>query len=205
MMQNKPKVIVITGSIGTGKSTALDIIKELGFTVLDSDKIVHEGYNIGSDLYYRIIEHFGDKILKDEKIDRRKLGRIVFNNEEKLHELNNLVHGYVYNKLKEGIENCYDNVIFLDIPLILETKDIHETIYDEIWLIYVSEEIQRKRLTERALRENKNQEDVLKIIDKQISIEEKVFLVDEVINNEGTVEELKENIKALLEIKSKGW
>jgi len=205
MMQNRPRVIVITGSIGTGKSTAVEIIRDLGFTVLDSDKIVHEGYNAGSELYYKIIGHFGKRVLKEEKIDRRKLGRIVFNNEEKLNELNNIVHGYVYDKLKEGIESCCDNVIFLDIPLILETKDTHEPIYDEIWLIYVSEETQRKRLIERALRENKDPEEVLKIIDKQISIEEKVFMVDEVINNEGSVEELKENIKALLEIKNIGW
>lgn len=205
MKQNRPKVIVITGSIGTGKSTAVDIIKEFGFTVLDSDKIVHEGYNIGSELYYKIINHFGKDILKDDEIDRQKLGKIVFNNDKKLNELNNIVHSYVYDKLKEGIEASKEKVIFLDIPLVFETKDIHEPIYDEIWLIYVSEETQRKRLTERAIAENKKPEDVLKIIDKQISIKEKVFMADVVINNEGTVEELKENIKALLEIRGMGW
>jgi dephospho-CoA kinase len=205
MKQNRPKVIVITGSIGTGKSTAVDIIREFGFTVLDSDKIVHEGYNIGSELYYKIINHFGKDILKDDEIDRQKLGKIVFNNDKKLNELNNIVHSYVYDKLKEGIEASKEKVIFLDIPLVFETKDIHEPIYDEIWLIYVSEETQRKRLTERAIAENKKPEDVLKIIDKQISIKEKVFMADVVINNEGTVEELKENIKALLEIKGMGW
>jgi dephospho-CoA kinase len=205
MKQNRPKVIVITGGIGTGKSTAVDIIREFGFTVLDSDKIVHEGYNIGSELYYKIINHFGKDILKDDEIDRQKLGKIVFNNDKKLNELNNIVHSYVYDKLKEGIEASKEKVIFLDIPLVFETKDIHEPIYDEIWLIYVSEETQRKRLTERAIAENKKPEDVLKIIDKQISIKEKVFMADVVINNEGTVEELKENIKALLEIKGMGW
>lgn len=205
MKQNRPKVIVITGSIGTGKSTAVDIIKEFGFTVLDSDKIVHEGYNIGSELYYKIINHFGEDILKGDEIDRQKLGEIVFNNNKKLNELNNMVHGYVYDKLKEGIEASKEKVIFLDIPLLFETKDIHEPIYDEIWLIYVSEETQRKRLMERAIAENKKPEEVLKIIDKQISIKEKVFMADVVINNEGTVEELKENIKALLEIRGMGW
>lgn len=205
MKQNRPKVIVITGSIGTGKSTAVDIIKEFGFTVLDSDKIVHEGYNIGSELYYKIINHFGEDILKGDEIDRQKLGEIVFNNDKKLNELNNMVHGYVYDKLKEGIEASKEKVIFLDIPLLFETKDIHEPIYDEIWLIYVSEETQRKRLMERAIAENKKPEDVLKIINKQISIKEKVFMADVVINNEGTVGELKENIKALLEIRGMGW
>lgn len=203
MMQSRPKVIVITGGIGTGKSTAIDIITELGFTVLDSDKIVHEGYNIGSVLYFEVINIFGEKILKEDKtIDRQKLGSIVFNDEEKLKELNDLVHGYVYKTLKEGIEkHSGDKVIFLDIPLMLETKDIHEPIYDEIWLVYVSEDMQRQRLKARALSENKNPEDVLKIIDKQIPIEEKVNMVDEVINNEGSREDLREKINNLIEIK----
>ncbi len=205
MMRNRPRVIVITGGIGTGKSAAVDIIKDLGYRVLDSDKIVHEGYKAGSPLYVRIVDAFGEEVSKDGKIDRQKLGRIVFNDEEKLRLLNSIVHGYVYEKLREGIESCYDKVIFLDIPLILETRDLHEPIYDEIWLVYVSEETQRKRLRERALRENKNPEDVLKIIDKQIPIEDKVSMVDLVINNEGTLEELKEKIQALLEEKSKGW
>ncbi len=206
MLQNRPKVIVITGGIGTGKSTAVNYITELGYTVLDSDKIVHEGYNIGSDLYYKVIDHFGNQILKEDRtIDRQKLGNIVFNDEKKLKVLNELVHGYVYDTLKEGIENHSGNVIFLDIPLMLETKDIHEPIYDEIWLVYVSEETQRKRLTERALNENKNPDHVLKIIDKQIPIEEKVHMADEVINNEGTREELRGKIKNLIEIKIGWW
>jgi len=205
MMQNKPRVIVITGSIGTGKSTAVYFLKKLGFTVLDSDKIVHEGYNRGSTLYKKILDHFGEEILtKDKTIDRQKLSKIVFNDEEKLEKLNSIVHGYVYEKLKDGVENTSDDVIFLDIPLILETKDSFELPYDEVWLIYVSEEIQRKRLRERAIKENKNPEDVLKIIDKQISIEDKVTMVDEVINNEGSIVELEENIKKLLQKKGIG-
>ena len=206
MKQNRPKVIVITGGIGSGKSTAIDIIKEHGFTVLDSDKIVHEGYNIGSDLYLKIINHFSEEILnRDRTIDRQKLGKIVFNHEKKLNELNEIVHKYVYDKLEEGIIKSSEPVVFLDIPLILETKDIHEPIYDEIWLVYVSEEIQRKRLKARAIIENKSPEDVLKIIDKQIPIEEKVFMVDEVINNEGNRNDLRERIERLLEIKGIGW
>jgi len=206
MKRNRPKVIVITGGIGTGKSTAVDIIRDMGFTVLDSDKIVHEGYNIGSELYYKIIDNFGKNILKENReIDRQKLGKIVFNNEEMLKKLNETVHVYVYDKLNDGIEKSANSVIFLDIPLILETRDMHEPVYDEIWLVYVSEETQRKRLADRAISENKNQEDVLKIIDKQIPIEEKVFMADEVINNEGSRDALKEKIKNLLEIKGMGW
>jgi len=210
MKQNKiPKVIVITGSIGTGKSTAVNIIKKMGFQVLDSDKIVHEGYNIGNSLYNKVVEHFGKKILnKDSTINRQKLGEIVFNDEEKLKSLNNLVHISVIEELIKGVDECKDEVIFLDIPLILEGKEkdkSYDLKFDEIWLVYVNEQTQRERLRKRAITENKIPEEVLKIINKQIPIEEKVSMVDEVINNQGTVEELERQIQELLKKKCIRW
>lgn len=203
------KVIVITGSIGTGKSAAVDILKKLGFIVLDSDKIVHEGYNKGTELYSKVVDFFGSTILRaDGTINRGKLGNIVFNDTEKLHFLNGLVHAYVREELMKGVENSGEGVIFLDIPLILETisKDRPYSLkYDEIWLVYVSEETQRKRLEKRAVIEGKNPEDVLKIISKQIPIDRKISMADEVIDNEGTLEELEKNIKKLLKIKDIRW
>ena len=84
---------------------------------------------------------------------------------------------------------------------LLEEKDKLEEyglIYDEIWLIYVNSDLQKDRLRKRAINENKNPEDVLKIIDKQISIEMKKTMVDEVIFNEGTIQELRKQIETLL-------
>jgi len=210
MKQNKNKiVIVITGSIGTGKSTAVEIIKKMGFQVLDSDKIVHEGYNIGDELYNKMVAHFGKEILnEDGAINRKKLGQIIFKDEKSLKDSNAIVHSFVIGKLLKGIEECKDEVIFLDIPLILEAKDKEKAYgltYDEIWLIYVKEHTQRDRLRNRAIGENKNPEEVLKIINKQIPIEEKALMVDEVIDNEGTVDELERKIKKLLIIKGIRW
>mgnify|MGYP000930044378 CR=1 FL=1 len=208
MMQNNQsniKVIIITGSIGTGKSTAINIIKNLGYKVLDSDKIVHDGYNKGEELYHKVVKRFGQKILnEDRSINRQKLGKIVFNDDESLIELNKIVHIYVTEKLMQGVEECKDEVIFLDIPLILEKLKQEKKYglkYDEIWLIYVSPETQVMRLRQRAIMENKNPEDVLNIINKQIPIDEKAAMSDEVIDNEGTVEELELKIKQLLKIK----
>lgn len=202
MMQNKTKVIIITGSIGTGKSTAVNILKQMGYEVLDSDKIVHEGYNVGEEIYNNVLNYYGDAIINNDKtINRQKLGKIVFNDEKSLKKLNEIVHASVFNKLIEGIGNCNDNVIFLDIPLALEEieninkSDLH---YDEIWLVYVNSNIQKERLAKRAISENKNPKDVLKIIENQLSIEKKKTMVDEVLINEGTVEELKYKIEKLL-------
>lgn len=205
MMQNNKKIIVITGSIGTGKSTAVNILKDLGYRVLDSDKIVHDGYNKGEVLYHKVVERFGHDILNEDKsINRQKLGKIVFNDDDSLIELNKIVHVYVIEKLMEGVKECRDEVIFLDIPLILENLKQEKEYglkYDEIWLIYVSPETQVMRLGHRAIMENKDPKDVLNIINKQIPIDEKASMSDEVIDNEGTVEELEIKIKELLKIK----
>lgn len=205
---NKKRVIVITGSIGTGKSAAVNILKNLGFTVLDSDKIVHEGYNKGTELYKKLVNLFGENILDESgSVNRQVLGRIVFSDEKKLETLNELVHKYVRLVLEKGVSDCGDEVVFLDIPVILESiaGESFRLKYDEIWLVYVSEKTQRKRLEKRALAEGKNPDDVLKIIDRQIPIDQKVSMADEVIDNEGTLEDLEKNIVKLLTIKGIRW
>lgn len=206
---NVKKIIIITGSIGTGKSAAVNIIKNLGFQVLDSDKIVHEGYNKGSELYQKVAERFGEEILnEDGTISRQKLGKIVFNDGKCLNELNRIVHIYVIDKLRRGVEECGDEAVFLDIPLMLERlsrEREYELKFDEIWLVYARPEVQRERLIQRAIKENKKPGDVLNIINKQIPIDEKVSMADEVIDNNGTIEELESRIKELLKIKRIGW
>lgn len=199
---NRPRVIIITGSIGTGKSTAVNVIIEMGFKVLDSDQIVHDGYKVGKMMHDEVVKYFGAEILAcGGEINRKKLGEIVFSNETNLEKLNEIVHRFVVKELVSGIENSNEKVIFLDIPLLLEEKDKlkeYGLIYDEIWLVYVNSDIQKDRLRKRAISENKNPEDVLKIIDKQISIELKKTMVDEVIFNECTIQELRKQIETLL-------
>lgn len=202
MQNNRPRVIIITGSIGTGKSTAVNVIIEMGFKVLDSDQIVHDGYKVGKKMHDEVVKYFGAEILGcGGEINRKKLGEIVFSNEANLEKLNKIVHRFVVKELVSGIENSNEKIIFLDIPLLLEEKDKLEEyglIYDEIWLVYVNSDLQKDRLRKRAISENKNPEDVLKIIDKQISIELKKTMVDEVIFNEGTIQELRKQIETLL-------
>ena len=208
-MKRNKRVIVITGGIGTGKSTAVGIIKSLGFRVVDSDKIVHDGYAVNSPLYRQVTEMFGKQILNEDcTINRQRLGQIVFNDTEKLHALNGIVHSYVHNEINKAINENNDEVIFLDIPLILENikQNKHYALeFDEIWLVYVRPEIQIERLRQRAIQENKNPDDVLNIIKKQIPIDEKVSMVNEVIDNEGKIEDLRIKIEALLKMKGIGW
>ncbi len=200
---NNPYVIVITGGIATGKSEASKYLRELGYTVLDCDLIVHNGYEKDSDLYKILVDTFSEVILDDDKyIDRQKLGKIVLSDNEKLNKLNSLVHKYVVDELLYGIKNTRDKLIFLDIPLMFEQKEALDNMglkYDEIWLIYVSEETQKQRLVQRAIKENKDLEQTLTIIKKQMPIEEKKILADKVINNEGSIENLRKDILKLIQ------
>ncbi len=200
---NNTYVIVITGGIATGKSEASKYLRELGYTVLDCDLIVHNGYEKDSDLYKILVDTFSEVILDDDKyIDRQKLGKIVLSDNEKLNRLNSLVHKYVVDELLYGIKNTMDKLIFLDIPLMFEQKEALDNMglkYDEIWLIYVSEETQKQRLVQRANKENKDLEQTLTIIKKQMPIEEKKILADKVINNEGSIEYLRKDILKLIQ------
>ncbi len=202
MKQNRPYVIALTGGIATGKSTVSKIISEYGYEVLDSDRIVHNLYQKGEKIYNELIDNFGKEILDNSgKIDRKRLGKIVFNNEEKLLNLNEIVHKEVSQVLLEGIKNCKDSIIFLDIPLLLEQKDKikkHGVIYDEIWLVYVSKEVQISRLLQR---DKRGYEESIKIINSQMDIEEKVKYADVIINNEETLEQLRSKIDRLLKNK----
>lgn len=199
---NNPYVIVITGGIATGKSEASKYLRELGYTVLDSDLIVHNGYKKGSDLYKVLINTFSEAILDDDKyIDRQKLGNIVLNDNEKLSKLNAIVHKYVVDELIDGINKSNDKLIFLDIPLMFEQKDALSNMglnYNEVWLVYISEETQKERLTQRAILENKDVNQTLSIIKKQLPIEQKKLLADKIINNEGSINNLRHNILELI-------
>ena len=203
MSQNKPYIVVITGGIATGKSQATKYIRSKGYTVLDSDFIVHEGYEKGSELYRRLICKFSSEILNfNGEIDRGKLGKIVLNNEDKLKTLNKIVHKYVVDKLMEGVEKTKDKLIFLDIPLIIEEKEALISMgleFHQIWLIYIPVELQRMRLEKRAIEEGKNVEQALKIIEKQMPIDEKRNFVDRIIDNQGSIEELERNIDSAMD------
>ena len=89
-MQKFPNAYVITGSIASGKSTVVNLLKERGFSVIDADLIAHEQLEICK---CEIVEAFGEQILDETgKIDRKKLGAIVFNEPKKLKNLEQILH-----------------------------------------------------------------------------------------------------------------
>lgn len=115
------KVIGITGGTGAGKSTVCAELARLGAETADADKIAHEVSDPGGAAYAELVREFGSEILCDGgRIDRKKLGRIVFSDREKLKKLNEITHKYVYAELQKRIDGCRADVIVLDVPLLFE-------------------------------------------------------------------------------------
>lgn len=190
-------IIGLTGSIATGKSTVAKMIEEMNIPVIDADKIAREVVEPGEKAYEQIVEYFGKDILfPDGTINRKKLGLIVFQDEEKRNVLNRIVHPVIRERMdqqkEEYLAKGYETVV-LDIPLLFEGNRQDE--FDKVLLVAVSEDTQLKRLLER---DKMGKEDALNRIRSQMPIKDKIPLADAVIYNDGTIEETKAQLVTIL-------
>lgn len=188
------QIIGLTGGIASGKSTASSILKSFGAIIIDADILAREVVKKGQPALERIVNTFGTKILnKQEELNRRVLGEIVFNNEEKLKKLNQIVHPAI-NSLaislfeKERIDG--KGKIVYDCPLLIEEKLLH--LVDKVWLIYIDEEAQLKRLMER---DNFTKEQAMKRINNQMPLKEKIKYADVLIDNSGSIDDLENELR----------
>lgn len=200
MTQNKSKLIGITGGIGTGKSTVTNMIRERGYTVIDADKIARQVVEKDLPAYNKIVEFFGEEILREDgEINRKALGKIVFNDEDQRLKLNSIVHPHIFDQMKYLIEDKKDirEIIFLDIALLFEEYDNIKNdgiLFDEIWLIYADRKTQIQRIIER---DKISEEEAISRIDAQMDIEDKKHMASEILDNGGTREELKRQLDIL--------
>lgn len=197
MSQNK--IIGLTGSISTGKTQVSNYLRDRGEKVIDADLIAREVVDLGP-VKEKIKEAFGNDIYNDDELDRKALGEIVFRDKEKRQVLNEIEHPEIYRIILEEIKNSKGRV-FVDIPLLFESQHLNEKYgldFDEVWLVYVSREIQVKRLIKRD-RISKGY--ALEKINSQMSVEDKKIMTDVIIDNSGSLEEtfkqVEKNLKRL--------
>jgi len=190
-------IVGLTGGIASGKSTISSYYQSLNIPVIDADLEARLAVEAGEPAYHKIVAHFGTGILQsDGEINRMKLGEIIFSNEQERMALNSIVHPDVGRRMDEKQKLAVENgekVVILDIPLLFENK-LNEKV-DKTILVYVTEDIQRKRLMER------NQltlEQAIKRIHAQMPLEEKRILADELIDNNGTMEAAAMQAKQIL-------
>ncbi|MFG6148302.1 dephospho-CoA kinase [Halobacillus sp. B23F22_1] len=192
-------IIGLTGSIATGKSTISKMFDSFNIPVVDADVISREVVEIGRPAYQKIVDRFGEKVLhEDQTLNRKQLGSIVFKDETKRKQLNEIVHPEVRKQMleqRDGYLNKGEKAVVLDIPLLFESDLAHFA--DRTLVVYVDEETQLKRLMDR---DRSSKEDALERIRSQIPIQEKAERADEVIDNSGTIEESYQQLKRILTV-----
>ncbi|GBD38193.1 Dephospho-CoA kinase [bacterium HR37] len=191
------KVIGLTGNIGCGKSVVAKMFEELGAKVIDADQIARMIVQPGEPAWKEIIEKFGKDILKDDgTIDRKKLGKIVFEDEGKREELNRITHPRIIGKIRELIEKYRrenQKVVVVEAALIVEKGGLSDII-DELIVVTSDEETQIKRLVEeRGL----SKEEAISRIRSQMPVEEKVKHATYVIDNSGNLEETRKQVERI--------
>lgn len=186
-------IIGLTGGIASGKSTVSKIFRELGAEIIDAD-IKAKEISEREDIVKEIGNIFGKEVINSEgKIDRLKIKEIVFNNKEKLKKLNDLIHPKVMEEFKKIKENTGKNdIIIFDVPLLFESG--MDKMCDKIILVFTDKDIQIKRMLER---DGITEELAEKIIDFQMSLEEKLNKSQIHLENNGTLEDLREKSETI--------
>lgn len=191
-------VVGITGGIGSGKSTVLDMLARRGLTVVKADDVAHTVVLPGTPAYRQIVEHFGDEVITaDGMLDRRHLGDIVFADLKELAALNRIVHPPVIDQLKQ----CFTEIaasgdrmsVAVEIPLLVEAGLVDAV--DRVVLVTAPREVRLARMIGQGWPERR----VRAVMEAQASDAEKAKHADVVIENSGTMEQLEEKVAELLD------
>ncbi|VTX99332.1 dephospho-CoA kinase [Campylobacter concisus] len=193
-MQKFPNAYVITGSIASGKSTVVNLLKERGFSVIDADLIAHEQLEFCKG---EVIREFGEQILDEAgKIDRKKLGAIVFREPKKLKNLEQILHPKIKAEIlsKASQLERLERVYFVDIPLFFEKKERYAE-FKNVAVIYAPKELLLSRLMSRnAL----SLEDAKARVELQMDIEQKKKMAKFIIDNSNDRENLELELEKFL-------
>ncbi|MBA3063644.1 MAG: dephospho-CoA kinase [Atribacteria sp.] len=194
-------IVGLTGGIVGGKSTVASMFKDLGAKIIDADKLGHSVILPHRPAWKKIVNLFGKDILRNNlTIDREKLGKTVFTNQTLLKKLNEITHPEIIKMIKKEIDlvkNTTHNqgkILIIDAALIYEAKI--DRLMDKIIVVYINEDEQVKRLTERN---NLSKEEALQRIKSQIPMKEKVKMADYVIDNSSSLNKTKKQVEKIWE------
>lgn len=192
----KPLKIAVTGGIATGKSTVCSFFQELGAYCVSTDQIVHELLSNNKEYVKNVISLLGNEIVVDGTINRKKMAEIVFQSREKLLQLEQLTHPLVRNEINRNYEKAKNEgkypLFIVEIPLLFETED--PNFYDAIIAVVSDDSLAIKRFSEKT---GYTQTEYEKRMARQISPKEKIERAHFVIENNRTIDALRNSIKQL--------
>jgi len=185
-------VIGLTGNIATGKSVVRRMLEHLGAYTIDADALTHRAYAKGAPGYHKVVDNFGKWLVnKDGEVDRSKLGNLVFNNPEAMHQLEDIVHPLVYQATEILIKRSIQPVIVIEAIKLLE-GDLRR-VCDSIWVTNASEGIQVERLMRKR---GMSREQAIERVHMQSAQSVKVAVANIVITNTGSYDALWKQVNA---------
>lgn len=197
-MKSNKIIIGITGGIASGKSLVSSIIKELGYDLVDADIISREITSRSSKVLVMLQKEFGDDILSPQgMLDRKRLATIVFDSDEKRKALEGIVTEEIKREAEKRLtllkRRTTKKLIFLDAPTLFESGS--EFLVDYVWMVTAP---LKTRLNRAVLRDGSTEYDVISRMKAQLGDDEKIRMSEEIINNSGTKEMLKDKVVSLI-------
>ena len=177
---NRSFKIGLTGGIASGKTTVANLFSDLGIKIIDADEIAHSITSKQGSAYTKIVKHFGEDVLGDDKkLDRKKLRTLIFSNSELKRDLEQIIHPEVYAIINQKIDASQEPYQIIVIPLLIETG--YQNFVDRVLIVDCSMETQLARLINR---DNETMKNAKKIIANQIERSERLKFADDIIENE---------------------
>lgn len=199
------KIIGVTGGIGSGKSAVARILRDLGAVVIDADSIARAVTAKGGKALEELTGYFGNGILDENgDLNRKSLADMVFKDPVRRHALEAITHKHIVSKILDGVENIKNSgkteVVVIDAPIPVEHGFLD--VADEVWVVAAEKEIRISRAMERS---GYTYEEALDRINSQMKDEEYLQVADDIINNDGSMDELEKNVVKLFIQKKQDW
>ena len=191
------KIVGLTGGISSGKSTVSSYLKQLKIPVIDADEVARKVVEPNSQGAREIRKAFGSDVFEEDgSLNRQKLGALIFSNAENRQKLDELLQPLIKIMILDEIEEYRqkgENMIVLDLPLLFEKQ--YEELCEEIIVVYIPRKLQLERLMKRN---QYTKQEALSRIDSQLSIEEKRKRATVLLDNQGTIQQLYQQVEQWL-------
>ena len=190
-------IVGLTGNIGSGKSSVSRLFKDLGAAVLDTDQVARDVVVPGTEGLTKLVELFGNSILNpDGSLNRLQTAEIVFGNQDKLKQLNGIVHPAIREVLTKVIAEYRaepkEPLLIIEAPLLIEVG-LYKMV-DQVWLVTVDEQEQIQRVMGR---DQATLEQVLQRIEAQMPQKDKIPYADIVIDNSGDLNSVEQQVSKI--------
>ena len=187
-------VVALTGGIGSGKSTVAQNFAELGALVIDADQLARMAIERGTDGFADVLLRFGDEVILNGDIDRKKLAEIVFSDEKARKDLESIIHPRVQALFAQAVADLEgDDILIYEIPLLVETGAAEK--FDYVVTVESDIELRKVRLLKKGLYISQ----IEKRMASQASEEARTAIADAVIRNDGDEDSLLRQVENLWE------